>query len=157
VDASVIDLPDVIQLSYTYPGSFKVLSTIGEEFPELIEQDLWFDAEWVEANPELATRVVRAIVEAMRKLTADTDYAHQLAVQHLPDFDEQVLRDLVEEYSARGIWPADGLLTRSRALDTMTFFNEVGEIDVGAEVTDAMLDEYFNFELLQNALAELDG
>ena len=51
IDASVIDLPDIVQLAKTYPGKFKVLSTIGEEFPELIEQDMWFDRDWAEANP----------------------------------------------------------------------------------------------------------
>lgn len=156
IDASVIDLPDVVQLSHTYPDSFKVLTTIGEEFPELIEQDLWFSRTWAEENPEVAARVVKAIVEAMRKLTTDTDYALTLAKEHLPDMDEAVLSELVEEYSTRDLWPSDGLLTPERALETLVFFNEVGEIDIAAP-TEESLSKYFDFNYLEGALAELDG
>lgn len=156
IDASVIDLPDVVQLGATYPGSFKVLVTIGEEFPSLIEQDLWFSKTWADENPELAQRVTQAIVEAMRKLTDDTDYAFELAQEHLPDFDEAVLRELVDEYSSRGLWPADGLLTRERALETLVFFNEVGEIEIETP-TDETLDKYFNFSYLAEALSNLEG
>lgn len=156
IDASVIDLPDIVQLQATYPGSFEVLTTIGEEFPDLIEQDLWLNREWAEANPELATRIVQAIVEAMRRLSEDSEYAVSLATELLPDMDEQVLQDLVAEYSERELWPQDGLLTRERALETLEFFVSVGEIEIG-EVDDASLDKYFDFTYLENALQNLDG
>lgn len=156
IDAAVIDLPDVVQLAQTYPGSFEVLVTIGEEFPELIEQDIWLDSEWASDNPDLATCVVEGIVGAMRRLTSDTSYALDLAVETLPDFDEVVLEDLVDEYSTRDLWPADGLLTPERALSTLTFFNDVGEIDIG-EVSEGSLDAYFDFSYLEQALANLDG
>lgn len=156
IDAAVIDLPDVVQLAQTYPGSFEVLVTIGEEFPELIEQDIWLDRDWAEANPEQATTVVQCIVGAMRKMTEDTDYALSLATETLPDMDEEVLADLVEEYSSRDLWPADGLLTPERALSTLTFFNEVGEIEIG-EPTEESLSDYFDFSYLETALQNLDG
>lgn len=157
IDAAVIDLPDVVQLSQTYPGSFEVLVTIGEEFPELIEQDIWLDSEWAESNPDLATCVVQGIVGAMRHLTEDTDAALALAVETLPDFDEAVLSDLVEEYSSRDLWPADGLLTPERALATLTFFNDVGEIELEADPTEETLDQFFDFSYLEQALENLDG
>ena len=157
IDASVIDLPDIVQLAKTYPGKFKVLSTIGEEFPELIEQDMWFDRDWAEANPAVATSVVKAVVAAMRKLTADSDYALQLAEERLPDMDSDVLEELVVEYSERGLWPADGLLNPDRALETLQFFNDVDEIDIAVPTDDAGLSKYFDFSYLQSALSELDG
>lgn len=156
ITASVIDLPDVVQLSKTFPGSFKVLATIGEEFPDLIEQDLWLSREWAEENEELATKVVGAVVSAMRKLTEDTDYALELATENLPEMDEDVLADLVAEYSERGLWPADGLLTADRALTTLQFFADSGEIEMD-DVSEDVLAEYFDFSYLENALAELDG
>ena len=156
IDASVIDLPDVVQLSHTFPDSFKVLTTIGEEFPDLIEQDLWLSAPWAEENPELAARVVKAVLEGMRRLTDDTDYALELAQEHLPDMDEAVLEELVNEYSSRGLWPADGLLTPERALETLVFFNEVGEIDIGTP-TEESLPKYFDFSYIEQAREELDG
>lgn len=156
IDASVIDLPDVVQLEKTYPGSFKVLSTFGEQFPDLIEQDIWLSREWAEANPELAVKIVKAVVEANRRLTDDVDYAYELAVANLPDMDEGVLRDLVEEYSERTIWSTDGGLTPERALITLTFFRDVGEIDISVPTKDT-IDKYFDFSYLEKALAELDG
>jgi NitT/TauT family transport system substrate-binding protein len=156
VDAAVIDLPDVIQLSETYPGAFEVLTTIGEDFPELIEQDFWVSSTWAEENPELVEQVISAILETNRRLTDDLDYALELATRHLPDYDESVLEELVTEYSERGIWATDGLLTPDRTLATLEFYDEVGEIDV-EEVDEELLDQYFDFSYLEAALEGLGG
>jgi NitT/TauT family transport system substrate-binding protein len=157
IDASVIDLPDVVLLQETFPDSFHILQTIGELFPELIEADVWLDAAWAEANPEMATAVVRSIVEACRRMTEDTDFAMQIATENLPEMPETVLQSLVNEYSERGIWPEDGLLTRERALTTLEFFQEVGEIDIETPITEESVDRYFEFSYLESALQELDG
>jgi len=93
----------------------------------------------------------------MRKLTADSDYALQLAEERLPEMDSDVLEELVVEYSERGLWAADGLLTPARALDTLQFFNDVEEIDIAVPTDDAGLSKYFDFSYLRSALSELDG
>jgi ABC-type nitrate/sulfonate/bicarbonate transport system substrate-binding protein len=151
IDASVIDLPDVILLSHVYPGEFEVLVTIGETFPELIEQDIWFDANWVAENRDLAVEVVAALLEGIRRLRTDADYALELATEHLPDVDPAVLEDTIAEYQARDIWPADGLLTPERAQETMDFFFSVGELEVDPSTIE--LEDYFDFSLLDDALA----
>jgi NitT/TauT family transport system substrate-binding protein len=156
IDASVIDLPDVVQLGKEYPGKFKVLSTFGEQFPDLIEQDLWFSRDWAEDNPEVATKVVKAIVEANRRLTEDPDWGFEIAKENLPDMDEEVLRELVDEYAERKIWSTDGGITPEKAVTTLEFFNEVGEIDIDTPDQDS-IDKYFDFSYLEDALAELDG
>lgn len=156
IDGSVIDLPDVIELSHTYPGTFKVLTTIGEEFPDLIEQDVWLDRTWAEENPELATKVVRAIVQANRKLTEDHDYALQLAKQHLPDVPEEVLDEIITEYAERELWPQDGLHTPERARATLEFFDDIGDIELD-EINDEVVAGYFDFSYVEAARAELDG
>lgn len=157
IDASVIDLPDIVLLQQTFPDSFHILQTIGEQFPELIEADVWFDAEWAEANPDLATTVVRAFVEAARTMTEDTDFALEIAIENLPEMEPDVLERLVEEYSERGIWVEDGLLTSDRALTTLQFFQEVGEIDIETPITEETVARYFEFSYLEQALEQLDG
>lgn len=157
LDASVIDLPDVVLLEATFPDSFHILQTIGEQFPELIEADVWLDATWAEANPEVATDVVGAFVAAARRMTEDTDYSLSLAMEHLGDMGEDVLSRLVEEYSERGIWPQDGLINEERALTTLEFFQEVGEIDIETPVGAEAVARYFDFSYLEAALQELDG
>lgn len=155
IDASVIDLPDVVQLSAEYPGSFKVLSTFGEQYPDLIEQDLWFSKQWATDNPELATKVVKAIIQANRKMTEDPAWALEVAKESLPDMDPAVLEELVNEYSERQIWSTDGGITPDKALTTLQFFNDVGEINIGAADANAV-DKYFDFTYMESALAELD-
>lgn len=157
IDASVIDLPDIVLLQQTFPDSFHILQTIGEQFPELIEADVWMDAGWAEENPDLATAVVKSVLQAARRMTEDTDFALQVAMENLPEMDEAVLQRLVEEYSERGIWVEDGLLTPERALTTLQFFQEVGEIDIETPITEETVDRYFEFTYLDNALQELDG
>jgi NitT/TauT family transport system substrate-binding protein len=151
IDAAVIDLPDVILLSHVFPGEFEVLVTIGETFPELIEQDIWFDARWVAENRELAVDVVVALLEGIQRLREDADYALDLATEHLPDVDPAVLEETIAEYQARDIWPADGLLTEERARETMDFFFSVGELEVDPATVE--LEEFFDFSLLEDALA----
>ncbi|WP_197420411.1 ABC transporter substrate-binding protein [Mycobacterium sp. NAZ190054] len=154
IDASVIDLSDIVTLSAQYPGQFEVLATVGEEVPDLIEQDIWLDRKWAEANPETATAVVKSLVEAERRLSDDPEWALSVASEFLPDTDEQVLRELVTEYAERGLWPADGLLNRERARQTLEFFNDLGEIEV-TDLSDAGLDKYFAFQYLESALEQL--
>ncbi|MPZ87254.1 MAG: hypothetical protein GEU81_04090 [Nitriliruptorales bacterium] len=155
IDASVIDLPDVIQLSQVYPGEFEVLVTIGESFPDLIEQDIWFDANWVTENRELAVEVVTALLEGIRRLREDPEYALELATENLPEVDPAVLEETIAEYQERDIWPPDGLLTEERAQETMDFFFSVGEIEI--DPASIELEDYFDFSLLEDALANLDG
>jgi NitT/TauT family transport system substrate-binding protein len=156
IDASVIDLPDVVQLGKEYPGAFKVLSTFGEQYPDLIEQDLWLDKQWAQDNPELATKVVKAVVQANRRLTEDPAWGLEIAKESLPDMDPQVLEDLVNEYSQRQIWSTDGGITPEKARTTLEFFNDMGELDI-ADPDQATLDKYFDFTYLRDALAQLDG
>lgn len=156
IDASVIDLPDVVQLGKEYPGSFKVLSTFGEQFPDLIEQDLWLNKQWAQENPELATKVVKAIVQANRRLTEDPKWGLEIATEALPDVDPAILEELLNEYAERKIWSTDGGLTPEKALTTLEFFVEVGEIDIETP-TEEGLSKYFDFSYLEDALAELDG
>jgi len=153
IDASVIDFPDIVRLEATYPGSFNVLATIGETLPDLIEQDIWMNQSWIDENPELAQEVVSALVEGIRRLRDDNDYALSLASELLPDEDPAVLGELIAAYTDRGIWDPNGILTEETAQFTIEFFADLGEIDVDPATVD--LNEFFNFALLEGALGEL--
>jgi ABC-type nitrate/sulfonate/bicarbonate transport system substrate-binding protein len=153
VDASVIDLPDIVALEATYPDSFVVLDTIGENLPDLIEQDIWMNRTWVEENPELAQQVTTCLVQGLRNLIDDPAYALELATELLPDVDPAILEELIAEYNARGVWDPNGVLTEETAQYTVEFFADLGEIDVDPATVN--LEDYFNFELLANAVQEL--
>lgn len=153
IDASVIDFPDIVRLEATFPGSFNVLATIGETLPQLIEQDIWMNQSWIDENPDLAQEVVTALVEGIRRLRDDNDYALSLASELLPDEDPAVLGELIAEYTDRGIWDPNGILTEETAQFTIEFFADLGEIDVDPASVD--LNEFFNFALLEGALGEL--
>jgi ABC-type nitrate/sulfonate/bicarbonate transport system substrate-binding protein len=153
IDASVIDLPDIVSLEATYPDSFVVLDTIGENLPDLIEQDIWMNRTWVEENPELAQQVTTCLVQGLRNLIDDPAYAQELATELLPDVDPAVLEELIAEYNSRGIWDPNGVLNEETAQFTVEFFADLGEIDVDPATVN--LEDYFNFTLLSNAVEEL--
>jgi len=153
IDASVIDLPDIVSLGATYPDSFVVLDTVGENLPDLIEQDIWMDRTWVEENPELAQEVTTCLLEGLRNLIDDPAYALEVATELLPDEDPAVLEELIGEYIERGIWEPNGALTEETAQYTIEFFADLGEIDVDPATVD--LETYFNFGLLEGAVEEL--
>jgi ABC-type nitrate/sulfonate/bicarbonate transport system substrate-binding protein len=153
VDSSVIDLPDIVRLSATYPGSFVVLETVGETLPMLIEQDIWMAKDWVDENPELAKHVVEGLILGIRKLIDDPAFGLQLATELLPDEDPAQLEQLINEYSTRGLWDPNGILTPETADFTVRFFADLDEIDVDPDAID--LTKYFAFDLLDSALAEV--
>ena len=153
IDASVIDLPDIVRLTATYPGSFTVLQTIGETLPTLVEQDVWLAKAWVDENPELAQRVTEGLIRGIRRLIDDPEFAIETATAVLPDEDPALLEELIDEYATRGLWEPNGILTRDTAHFTITFFAETGEIDVDPNAID--LDRYFAFDLLNSALDEV--
>ena len=153
IDASVIDLPDIVSLEATYPDSFNVLDTIGENLPDLIEQDIWMNKTWVEENPELAQQVTTCLVQGLRNLIDDPAYAVGLASELLPDVDPAIHEQLIAEYGERGIWDPNGVLNEETAQFTVEFFADLGEIDVDPATVN--LEDYFNFDLLANAVQEL--
>jgi ABC-type nitrate/sulfonate/bicarbonate transport system substrate-binding protein len=153
IDASVIDLPDIVSLGATYPDSFTVLDTVGENLPDLIEQDIWMNRTWVEENPELAQEVTICLVEGLRNLIDDPEYALEVATELLPDEDPAIFEELIAEYIERDVWDPNGALTEERAQYTVEFFADLGEIDVDPATID--LENYFNFSLLENAVEEL--
>jgi hypothetical protein len=71
----------------------------------------------------------------------------------LPVEDPGSLEELIEEYSTRGLWDPNGILTEETAGFTVDFFAGLGEIDVDPATVD--LNEFFNFSLLETALEEL--
>ncbi|MFQ5814071.1 MAG: ABC transporter substrate-binding protein [Anaerolineae bacterium] len=154
IDASVIDLPDILRLSTVYgEDAFNVLATLGETLTNLIEQDIWLDADWAAENPDLAQEVVTAILEGIRKLRSDPAFALDLATTNLPEEDAGVLADLINQYTERDIWSPNSFLTEDNATFTLQFFFDVGEIDVDPATVE--LTKYFNFDYVNNALDEL--
>lgn len=154
IDASVIDFPDIVTLTRTYGAdAFNVLATLGETLPNLIEQDIWMDREWLEQNPDTALEVEKALLEGIRKLRTDKDFAMRIAQEALPEEDPAILEQLIDEYTARDLWEPNSFLTEDNAKFTLEFFAGVGEIDVDPETVD--LTTYFNFDLVNDALDEI--
>lgn len=151
IDASVIDFPDIVTLGRTYgEDSFNVLATLGETLPNLIEQDIWLDGDWVDENPDLALEVVTALLEGIRRLRSDPAFALEIITGALPEEDPDLLADLIAEYTERNIWEPNSFLTEANAEFTLQFFFDVGEIDVDPATAD--LSKYFNFDLVSEAL-----
>ncbi len=154
IDASVIDFPDIVSFTAVYgEGTFNVLATLGETLPDLIEQDIWLDAEWADENPDLAQEVVTAILEGIRKLRSDPEFALRIAQEALPEEDPAILEELIASYTERNIWEPNSFLTEENAEFTLQFFFDVGEIDVDPATAD--LNKFFNFDLLEAALDDI--
>lgn len=154
IDASVIDFPDIVTLSRTYgEDAFNVLATLGETLPDLIEQDIWMDREWVDENPDLAQEVVTALLEGIRRLRTDPEFAMRIAQEALPEEDPDLLEELISEYTDRNLWEPNSFLNEENAEFTLQFFYDVGEIDVDPATAD--LTNYFNFVLVEAALDDI--
>lgn len=153
LDASMIDLPDIVRLTEVFPDQFTVLERLSETLPQLVTVNIWMNTSWLEDNPELAKEVVKGLVEGVRRLREDPEFALRLATELTPDDDPAILEALIEEYTESNVWEPNSVHTREAAEFTVGFYADVGSIELDPEAVD--LETYFNFDLLEQALDEL--
>ncbi|MPZ22976.1 MAG: PhnD/SsuA/transferrin family substrate-binding protein [Dehalococcoidia bacterium] len=153
IDSTIIDIADVVRISQVSPDSFTVVTTLGESLGDLISGGTFIDADWADENPEIALEVTKAMVEGLRRLSSDRDYAVSLAQEALPEEDPQVVEDVVDQYLERELWDPNGFVTEATAQATLDFYAQFGQVDVDPATAD--LNKYFAIDLLNQALDAL--
>lgn len=145
IDATTVDLADTVRVQQTEgEDAVNLLSTVSEEFPELLYTMVAMRQEFIDGSPEVAQAVADAFVEGADRLNSDRDYAISLAEEMLPDDDAATREAIIDASIAAGIWNATDL-NEDSARSTLDFLYEYGSIDTDPATID--LNDFFDFTL----------
>lgn len=153
LDASPLELGDIINLEAAGELEFNTLANLIEDLPKLVNAAFYANTDFAESNPELMTEIVRTQLEIHRRINDDPEYMMELMGRYLPDVDEETARAISERYVELEIFASDGGLYLDHLEWTLGFFesNEfmTGDIPTAEEASD--------LSYLEGALAALEG
>jgi len=144
IDASPMELADVVNLQVAYPGQFNVLANFGEDLPQLMTAAIFVRGEFAAENPQAVTDYLKALITVHRQITDDPSLLSAAATQWL-FIDEAVLPSLVEAHIDRDFWPVNGGDLSDEAVQYTIDFNGIEGVApadvVDASYLDAALEE----------------
>lgn len=128
---------------------FQTVTTASEEFPGLHDDMFVARREWLEENPELATALARAQLEAAQWFNeAPEDWA-ALAVDNVDGLDEDVAMQFYDLAASMDMYPLDGLMSEDSLMQTYEMLLSSGAIE------ETPFDEWATVEYLNAARREL--
>ena len=142
IDATTVDLADLLRVSAVDPEAVNVLSTVAEELGDLVYTVIVMSTDLIDDQPDVAGAIVDAFREGADRLNSDRAYALTLAEELIPDDDSAVREEIVDGFIERGIWSA-GDLTPATAESTLQFLFDNGTLDIDPAAID--MDDYFDF------------
>jgi ABC-type nitrate/sulfonate/bicarbonate transport system substrate-binding protein len=145
IDATTVDLADTVRVQQTEgEDAVNLLSTVSEEFPELLYTMVAMREEFITGSPDVAQAVADAFVEGADRLNSDREYAISLAEEMLPDDDAATREAIIDASIAAGIWNATDL-NEDSARSTLDFLYQYGSIDTDPATIE--LTDFFDFTL----------
>jgi NitT/TauT family transport system substrate-binding protein len=153
IDATVLDVQDVINVELEQPGAIKELVSFGQRFPDLTSGRWIADSDWVDANPEVAKEVLKALIEANREAVEDPAALLEAAEAYYSDQDPAAIKATIDAFIANELWTLNGGVTRETALDELEFYRSGGQTTM--EATEENVDRAYMFDLQDEVLAEI--
>jgi NitT/TauT family transport system substrate-binding protein len=155
IDATVLDVQDVVLLDHETPGAVHSLLNFGKEFPDFTSGRWLISKRWLADNQELAVKVAKAMLEANREALADPDATvkRAQAAKEFEDIDPGVIEDTILAFAENGLWTDDGGLKPDVARKEMAFYFDAGQSEVDPE--GAEINQIYDFDTLDKALAEV--
>lgn len=133
VDAAQLDDDVALELERQTPGTYRVLCSFADEFPEVDITAFYANDDFASQHPDLIKDFVGAYVEAVRRVQDPQALREEIA-RYLPD-DAAALAN-GEAYLARQAWDVNGGLTPERIESTLAFLTDAELVPPGVQVED---------------------
>lgn len=143
VDASPMELSDVITLQETEGDRFHIIADLASGLPELETTTVYANSDFLEENPQAVQDLVDAQLAQHERISDDPAYLVELINRYVEDFDPELIDQVAEAYVERGIFDPAGGLTEESVQFTIDFFEEAGLLEPGLEV-----DQVADFQFL---------
>jgi NitT/TauT family transport system substrate-binding protein len=145
IDATPLELADVVNLQVAYPGQFNVLANFGEDLPQLMTAAIFVRSDFAVENPQAVRDYITALLTVHRQIADDPSLLNAAATQWLL-IDEAVLPALVDAHIERDFWPVNGGDLSDEGVQYTLDFNKIEGL-APADVVDA--------SFLNDVLAEI--
>jgi NitT/TauT family transport system substrate-binding protein len=152
IDASPVELRDSIVLS---KEGFQILADFSSGLPLLNASSVHANADWLEANPDVAYDFIKELITQNRRINAEDGYLFSIYERYFPDEvaeDPDLAKEVAAEYIKRELFRNNGGLTPESMEYTAEFFGPNGTGDVSKDFT---ADEISDLTLLNKVLDEL--
>lgn len=153
IDASPVFLSEVVRLNHEEPGKYHALLTYSTLMPDIVGNVMVARQDWLEQNPDLAKKVVKAFLQSYRKTNSDPAWAAEQATVYFNTMDPKLAEATINEYVKQKLWDNNGGLDEQLMEKMLKFFKSNG--DIKADDKDLVVSKFANLKPLQDALAEL--
>jgi ABC-type nitrate/sulfonate/bicarbonate transport system substrate-binding protein len=133
--AALLPVEELFRLEQDAPGRVHILADMAAIFPGVRQDGVHARAAWARENPQVVQDVLKALLNANRKVMANPTLLTEEAVKRL-ELDPVTARAIVELHLAQGVWDANGGLTAERVQSTLDFLVEIGSLKSGQTVSD---------------------
>lgn len=131
IDASPVELSDALNLQRQAGDRFHILANFSQDLPSLMTATVYARTEFIDSYPQTVQRLIDEILEQHRKVYEEAGYMESLIRTYLPDYDEEMLTAVAEQYSNGIMFPLDGGITDDKANFTINFFTQSGDVAPG--------------------------
>lgn len=131
VDASPVELADAIELQQVAGDRFSILANFAEDIPDLVTATIYGRTDFIEENPQAVQDLLDAFFAQNQRVAEEDGYMASLIREYMPDFNEDVLEEVAEQYSNGTMFPPEGGLTEESVQFTIDFFTDAGVIQPG--------------------------
>ena len=131
IDATSLFLTDAVRLELQAPGRFHVLVDFTDlPVPESV---LVVRRDWLATHQEEVRDVLRGLLEAHRRITANPGWAVQQAGRLYPEEETAFVEAAVRAYAERRVWDPNGGIRDLEAIRSMVaFLKSTGDLPASA-------------------------
>ena len=141
VDAALLKLDGKLEVERQAPGKFHPLMSFNKEFPQLLLSGYHVRREFGTQHPEIVKDLVRAVVEASRRIQ-DKQSLYAAIAKFLPTTTNA--QAVADAYLAEGTWDLNGGWTPERIQATLEFAKKANVVPAELKAEDVTDLSYLN-------------
>lgn len=127
LDVALLDMQDAQLLMNESPEEYHILADFPTLYP-IIGGAYSASPDFLSENAEMVADFVRAHLEVYQEIPDDNERLVEVVERYMPALDPTLIPDATAEFSAAGIWPADGGLSEEAVNETIEFTRQLLEL-----------------------------
>lgn len=127
IDATSLELADVLQLQDTAPGKFHTLFDFGKSLPELKSTGIHVNLEFAQTHAEMVHDYLRAVLTIHRRIRENPELLETALVKYL-SLDSNAAKAIAAAYLERHVWELNGGMPPDAIPYSVAFFQNSGSL-----------------------------
>lgn len=131
IDATAVELVDLVRLQKELPGELHVIVSFAEELPQLMGNVFLATETTLTENREMLKDFTTTLIQSYRKFYDDPEWFVERAPKVLPTVDMELLSDVMELYRKYKVFPINGGILPEHQAYTIEFFEKAQAVEKG--------------------------